>query len=259
MPGGLNQADIQQALQNTNTPQLFDGIIGSGSTATVLAVANGTFATNQWVNYGIQFTANTVTQGLQNVWSGPITANTSNTITLNAALPYTPAANDTFVIRSFGQQTTNLSSMGGEALPGSPVGTPGSSDPTAVMAIAGSDGTNARTLLTDTTGRLIAAKDLVALAPLSNQAANTDFGAFTAPWAGTATVMITPATDSVVNLRATISGTEYTVGAINSGVALIAGEPFEFDMALSSGIAYAFQFATAQSGNTFLSVKGVAE
>ena len=270
MPFNVNQGDVQRALENQNTPSNYDGVVGSGSTTTSVVDSAGGWATNQWQEYAIQFTKSTNTVALQGKWQ-QITANTGNALALAAALPAIPAAGDTYNIRPFGQQTLNINSVGGTAQTGADwttyfkslwqsIVTLGSAISNGVaMLMAGSDGTNARALLVDTTGRLIAAKDLVALTVISNQAANTDFGAFTAPWSGTATVIITPATASVLNLRATISATEYTVGPVNSGVALAAGDPFEFDMPISSGIAYAFQFAIAQVGNTFYHVKGVAE
>lgn len=100
--------------------------------------------------------------------------------------------------------------------------------------------------------------DLVALEVLSNEASGTDFASFTATYTGTATVMISLATASVVNLWATPSGgTAASLGAINSGTAIPASEPFSFDFPISNGAAYAFQLATAQSGDMFVSVKGV--
>lgn len=258
MPFNINGADVQLAMQNLNTPSNYAGSVGTGSTTTAVVDAVGGFSVNQWTDFAVQFTKNTTTASLQGVWR-QITSNTADTLALASALPTDPVQGDSYDIRPFGQQTLNINSMGGEALPGSPVGTPGSAAPTAVMQVGGSDGTDARTFLMDSTGRTIAAKDLVALAILTNTAANTDFGTFTAPWSGTATAQITPATGSVVNLMAYISSTEYSLGPINSGVALVAGDPFEFDMPISSGTKYAFQYATVQSGNGFIHVKGVAE
>lgn len=100
--------------------------------------------------------------------------------------------------------------------------------------------------------------DLVPLEAIANQAANADFGSFVAPFSGTATVMLSLTTSSVVNLMAKPSGgAEGNLGAINSGASLPASEPQSFQFPISSGVTYAFQVATAQAGNLTAHVKGV--
>lgn len=102
-------------------------------------------------------------------------------------------------------------------------------------------------------------KDLVALEVIPTQAASTDFASFTAPYSGTATLLLSLSTASVVNLMATPSGgTEANLGAVNSGQAVAADEPYIVDFPISSGAKYAFQLATTQTGNLYVHVKGAS-
>lgn len=162
MPASINQADVQRALENNNTPSNYQGTVGTGSTASSVVDSVGGWATNQWTDYAIQFTGNTTTTALQGQWQ-KISSNTSNTLTLAASLPATPVAGDTYNIRPFGQQTLNLNAVGGTTqTPANwttlfqglynAIATIGSAIKTTAMQIAGTDGTNARTLLTDTDG-----------------------------------------------------------------------------------------------------------
>lgn len=104
----------------------------------------------------------------------------------------------------------------------------------------------------------INARDLVALATISDQAANADFGTFTAPFSGTATLLLSLPTSSIVNLYGTpVDGASTSLGAINDGTALPASEPQAFTFPISDGASYAFQVATAQSGDLVIHVQGV--
>ena len=164
MPFDINQGDLQRANEINNTPSNYAGSVGSGSTASSVVDAVGGFATNQWTDFGIQFTSNTTTTALQGVWR-QITSNTADALALAAALPATPVVGDQYNIRPFGQQTLNINSVGGTAQTGADwttffsgiwgaIATIGSAIKATAMQIAGSDGTNARTISTDTTGAL---------------------------------------------------------------------------------------------------------
>ena len=111
---GINQADVQRALENQNTPSLDNGTVGVGSTTTVVEVSGQTLVASGYIGQSLVFNDNTTTTALQNV-GAEITANTTTTVTLATALPATPVAGDTFVIRSLGGGS-NISGVGGAPL-----------------------------------------------------------------------------------------------------------------------------------------------
>lgn len=109
----IGKEDLRQILQEANTPSSYQGVVGSGSTTTAVVDSVGGWATNQWAQYGIQFTQTTVTSALRGVWQ-QITSNTGNTLTLAAALPAAPAEGDTYDIRVFGSQVQDVTAWGGQ-------------------------------------------------------------------------------------------------------------------------------------------------
>lgn len=161
-----------------------------------------------------------------------ISSNTATTLTLTAALSAVPATGANLWLYT---ETTvnviasdNVAQWGGVA-----VATPAAD------------------------GLVPAALDLVALESIANQAAATNFAAFTASWSGEATVLLSLATASVVNLMATPSGgVQASLGAIQDGASIAAAQPQTFSFPISKGAAYALQVATAQTGDLFVSVKG---
>ena len=103
--------------------------------------------------------------------------------------------------------------------------------------------------------RVEAIRDVVPLTSITNQAANTNFATFTAPYAGVAKMLIGLATTSAVYLAVTPSGGTQSVWAINSGQALSSGELYAFEFPVSSGASYSLQVGTAQSGNLIVSIE----
>lgn len=92
----------------------------------------------------------------------------------------------------------------------------------------------------------------------SNVAADTDFVAFLAMFTGTATLLLSLATASVVNLMVTVpSGIETSLGPINSGAPIPAGQPDAYQFPISEGATYAFQLGTTQVGNMFSQLTAV--
>ena len=101
----------------------------------------------------------------------------------------------------------------------------------------------------------IFSQSMVDLTAVSNQAANTDFADFTAPFEGKARLFLSLPTASVVNLMVTpSSGTEGNAGAFNGGVAIPAAEPQSFTWGVTPGAIYALQCVTAQTGTSYFSV-----
>jgi len=158
----------------------------------------------------------------------------TTTVTVKDALPNALAAGDGFTIyRALAIAVTapeNIQEVGAKALP------------------------------TDTSGNpylpVESALDVVPLQAIANQAANTSFASFTAPFAGRALLLISLATSSVVNLVVTpVGGTATNLGAINNGTALNANQPYTFEWPVSKGATYALQVATAQSGTLTVSIE----
>ena len=130
----IGKEDLRQILQEANTPSSYQGVVGSGSTTTAVVDSVGGWATNQWAQYGIQFTQTTVTAALRGVWQ-QITSNTANTLTLAAALPAAPAEGDTYDIRVFGSQVQDVTAWGGQ-----PVAAASSGYPLFALTTPGSGG-----------------------------------------------------------------------------------------------------------------------
>lgn len=159
--GGVDQGGTARMLKTdsegriitTSAASSYQGVVGTGSTTTVVVDSIGGFATDQWDNWGIQFSQNTATAALQGVWQ-KITSNTSTDLTLSAALPAAPASGDTYDIRPFGSQVQDLTAVAGQAVPGSPFGTRGAASPGYALLAGGDDGTNLHGLKTDTSGRI---------------------------------------------------------------------------------------------------------
>lgn len=100
--------------------------------------------------------------------------------------------------------------------------------------------------------------DVVPMTVISDQAATTDFAAFTAPYSGVARVFLSLATASVVDLMVTpIGGAQANAGAVLSGTSVPASQPQSFAFPVAAGASYALQVATAQTGNLVVAV-GVA-
>lgn len=80
------------------------------------------------------------------------------TLTLNDPVPQALAIGDTFTIfRAIRVEVTapeNIADIGGQAVPGNPIGTRGSATPTTAMLAGGDDGTDLHGLKTDTSGRI---------------------------------------------------------------------------------------------------------
>jgi len=162
-----------------------------------------------------------------------IASNTATSLTLSSALSAAPAAGADLWLYTEAVvnvvATDNVAEWGG-------------------AAVAAAD---------TTYGLVPEAVDLVPLTAISNTAANTDFAKFTAPWSGTATVLLSLPTASVVNFMVTPSGgTEANAGAIQDGATIAAAQPQTFSFPVSAGASYALQVATAQSGTLFVHVKG---
>lgn len=128
---GIGILNLQQALSRALIPAAYSGVVGTGSTATTVVDAVGGWAPDQWANYGIQFTQDTTTVALRGVWQ-KITGNTANTLNLAAALPATPQAGDTYVIRPFGAQAMTV-----QAWAQQPVASPAGDDADAVAPVTG--------------------------------------------------------------------------------------------------------------------------
>lgn len=212
---GIGALNFQVGLSRHTRDILEDNWqVGTGATTSVLPC---TLANPSGTTIGLTGGVQTRLQGSiceftsgANVGQSAVVSSVSadGTITLDAALPHTPAEGDTFVLVQ---------------------------------------------------GDLPGAIDLVALAILSDQSAATDFGEFTAPFAGTVSVLVSLATTSTVNLMATpVGGSQVNIGAVNSDVAISASQPFTFSFPISRGVAYAFQLGTAQSGPMYINVKGAS-
>lgn len=129
------------------------------------------------------------------------------------------------------------------------IGTTGNAVPTNVLQVGGSDGTDLRTLLTDTDGtlhsiiaKLGALSPVVAFTPIANvaEAAATAFGAFTATQTGMAKALV------YVSAAATFSLTGLGVtAALNGGTALSAGVWYGFEFPVINGQSYSFQVSAA--------------
>lgn len=113
---GLGVTNLAKLLQTALLPAAYQGVVGAGSTAESVVDSVGGFAGDQWLNYGIQFTADTPTAALRGVWQ-KVTGNTGNALAMAAALPAAPVAGDTFVIRSFGTMQENIAQLGGQPVP----------------------------------------------------------------------------------------------------------------------------------------------
>lgn len=95
-------------------------------------------------------------------------------------------------------------------------------------------------------------KNVVPATAIPDLTANTDFGTFTAPMDGTATIMLTLPTASDVNLMLTLPTGQISAGAILSGESIPANQPQTFSFPVAKGFTYALQVTTAQTGNTIL-------
>lgn len=130
----------------------------------------------------------------------------------------------------------------------SSVGSTGSSVPSTSFQVAGSDGTDLRTLLTDTDGTSNThPTKLGAFSPANpvtvnnvSESSATAFGSFTAASTGLATVLVS------VSAAATLSLT--TLGqtsALNGGTSLSASEWYTFQFPVVAGQAYSFQVSAS--------------
>lgn len=207
-----------------------DGTVGAGASATDIPTQGRTYVAGAWANATMHFMSGELA-GTDAV----VATNTPSVFTLAAALAQIPAAGDRFILNlgaTVNVQVNapeNVAQWGGAAV--------------------------APALAAD--GLVPAATDLVALEAIANQAAATNFASFTAAWAGTATVLLSLATASVVNLMATPSGgVQASLGAIQDGSTVAAAQPQTFAFPISKGAAYALQVVTAQTGNLFVHVKG---
>lgn len=101
--------------------------------------------------------------------------------------------------------------------------------------------------------------NLSALQAISDQAASTDFSSFTAPFSGTATILVSLATASTLSLKVTDkSGTSVTSDAYD-GSTLTAGRWYDLSFQVSAGAKYALQVGTAQSGNMAVGITGALD
>ena len=160
----IGPENLRQILQQATTPSSYQGVVGAGSTTTAVVDAVGGWGANQWARWGIQFTDTTTTAALRGVWQ-QITGNTSNTLTLAAPLPTAPAAGDTYNIRAFGTQVQNVAEWGSVAVEAADAtgvvpfrlpyseAAPGAAAPARAVQVAGSDGSNLRTIAVDIQGR----------------------------------------------------------------------------------------------------------
>ena len=98
--------------------------------------------------------------------------------------------------------------------------------------------------------------DLVTLETITNQASGTNFASFVAPFAGTATVQINLATNSVLSLSAKPSGGTAVVATLNDGASITAGDWQTFQFSMAAGATYALQVGTTQVGALGVSIEG---
>ena len=110
---------------------------------------------------------------------------------------------------------------------------------------------------------VIESVDLVPLTSIANQVGGSpgpDFASFLSPFAGKATALLTLPTSSVVHLLVKLpgqsAGSYQDAGALESGAALNANEPYTIQWPVSAGATYALSVATTQVGNLFVSVEG---
>ncbi len=110
-------------------------------------------------------------------------------------------------------------------------------------------------LATDNSGLLRLDSHFVLPKFINNQAANTSFASFFAVLPMQARILIMLPTSSVLNLMATIGSTTEPL-ALNDGNDLTAGALYEFDLPVDTGVSFALQVATAQTGNLYVHVGG---
>jgi hypothetical protein len=228
---GMGKQDFILALGHARAT--FVAQVGSGSTTTQINLAG--------LNLGnANLTGNLVLLDAGALGAGSlptiatISGNTATSLTVSA-LPTAPVAGSNlwiFTVATIQANVAeNIAQVGGQAVPTDGQGT-------AMLPVE-------------------AVRDVVPLTSITNQAANANFASFTAPYAGTARILIGLATASVLNLAATPIGGSQSVWAMNSGQMLSAGQLYAFEFPISKGAQYALQVGTAQSGTLIVSVEAV--
>lgn len=266
--GGVDQSgklrtvkvDSEGRLVTTASGSSYLGTAGSGSTTTAVVDSVGGWQPNQWDDYGIQFTDDTTTKALQGVWQ-KITSNTATTLTLAAALPAAPVSGDTYNIRVFGSSVMDVQSIGGESVPGSPIGTSGSIVPSYLTQVGGEDPSgNLHSLATDSSGRQIvstgpATADTI---PVDTAAAATTplletYGTtkahYTAPANGTMTIGIALNTATTLSMSHNASATSPSYNALNSGQNLAANAEYALSIPVQKGEILDFEVGAAVTIN----------
>jgi len=214
---GINQADVQRALENQNTPSLDIGTVDSGSSVTVVKVSGQSLVANGYIGQSLVFNSNTFTTALQNV-GVLIVSNTTNSITVaSPGFPALPTDQDTFVIRSLGGGA-NISGVGGSALPqangGPALPTLTTTGPTLVAKVATGTAALANTAILYTYGTppSVTATVTVGVSPYGVAVDETTNSVYVANLISNTVSVIDGATDTVT---ATIA-----VGTEPSGIAV---------------------------------------
>lgn len=162
---GIGLSDLKAALSDhTRTVSQGNWQVGAGATTTSVPVelvnpAAGTIDLSANVQTALKGATIEFRSG-QNVGAtrSVTDVSSSGTLTLDAALSYAPAQGDSFVlIQAMEISVTapeNVAQIGGQTVPGNPIGTRGAATPTYATLVGGDDGTDLHGLKTDTNGRI---------------------------------------------------------------------------------------------------------